>query len=79
MSNLKEKEEEFLIGLNKLTKETGIKIHGCGCCGSPYLCEADISSEDSGYAIIGKEQVMWIDPSDSYDWETYSKDIIRRI
>jgi hypothetical protein len=28
---------EFLTELAALTKKYGIKIHGCGCCGSPLL------------------------------------------
>lgn len=30
-------EQQFIDGLNKLTARTGIKIKGCGCCGSPWL------------------------------------------
>ena len=36
-----EHENKFLIGLEKLTRETGITIGGCGCCGGQFLDEAD--------------------------------------
>jgi len=28
---------EFLEGLNNLTKKYGYEIGGCGCCGSPHI------------------------------------------
>ena len=69
------KEREFLIGLEKLTRVTGIMIGGCGCCGSPFLEEAKITDERSGY--IWEGQVIWVDPSDEYDWKKYSKYIVK--
>lgn len=33
----KEKIERFLNELSELTKRHGIAIHGCGCCGSPWI------------------------------------------
>jgi hypothetical protein len=33
--------ELFLAELSDLTRKHGIKISGCGCCGSPYLYETD--------------------------------------
>lgn len=30
-------EQVFIDGLDELTARTGIKIVGCGCCGSPWL------------------------------------------
>ena len=67
----------FLVGLEKLTRETGVAIWGCGCCGSPSLATADVSDERSGYGYDGCSCVMWIAPSDKYDWETYSEKIVR--
>lgn len=29
--------QAFLRKLSKLTRQTGITIDGCGCCGSPFL------------------------------------------
>ena len=34
---LEENANRFLEGLTKLSNETGVKIGGCGCCGSPWL------------------------------------------
>ena len=76
MDKLNENERAFLIGLEKLTRETGIEIAGCGCCGSPFLLEADITDTRSGYGMLDG-QVEWIDPSDDYDWEKYSKFIVK--
>ena len=74
---LNEKEKEFLIGLERLTRKTGIEIGGCGCCGSPFLLEAKITSEKSGYAYRCFSDVTWVDPSDKYDWKEYSKKIVK--
>jgi hypothetical protein len=38
----------FLEGLTKLTQEHGIKIMGCGCCGSPFL---DYLGDDSIHSL----------------------------
>jgi len=75
MSELSEKEKAFLVGLEKLTQETGIKISGCGCCGSPFLDEAKITSDNSGYGIGYAGEILWIDKSDKYDWDNFSKSI----
>lgn len=42
--------KKFLVGLEKLTRETGIEIAGCGCCDSPFLSviQKDAAPED-GY------------------------------
>lgn len=68
----------FLIGLEKLTRETGVEIRGCGCCGSPFLINAKITSDESGYAVDGDgECVQWIDPSDVFDWKEKSREIVK--
>lgn len=75
---LSAKEREFILGLTKLTQETGIAIGGCGCCGSPYLVEAKFTSSASGYVCDRDgESVRWIDPSDEYDWSHYANSIIK--
>ncbi len=39
--------DEFLEKLSLLTKEYGISINGCGCCGSPYLvAEEEVVAEN---------------------------------
>ena len=73
-----DKEKEFIKGLEKLTRETGIVIGGCGCCGSPYLDVAEITSDDAGYAQKPEEgEIGWIDPSDAYDWLNYKELIVK--
>ena len=53
-----EKFETFRVGLEKLTRETGVVIGGCGCCGSPSLFEmtAEDKAPGTGYIYTkGKE------------------------
>ena len=40
---MEQNEKKFLIGLRKLTLETGIAIDSCGCCSGPHLI--DVSTE----------------------------------
>ncbi|MDY6893928.1 MAG: hypothetical protein SVO01_00695 [Thermotogota bacterium] len=74
-----EKEKAFLIGLRKLSFETGIVICGCGCCGSPYLEERNDLSLDAGYIVDdGTDFVRWIDKKyDSFHWEKEKNRIIK--
>jgi len=74
---MKKKEKDFLIGLEKLTRKTGIEIGGCGCCNSPYLDDVEITSKKSGYGLGYADEIAWIDPSDEYSWENFSKTIIK--
>lgn len=65
----------FLNDLNELTRQHGIVIGGCGCCGSPYLMSfADsgswLPSIDTGhyhYAESGDDgypdKLQWIEDS----------------
>jgi len=68
-----DKERQFLIGLEKLTRETGVAVVGCGCCGSPSL-ENLTDAERHPAAGYGKgggvasSDVAWISPS-NVDWE----------
>jgi hypothetical protein len=73
-----EKERLFLIGLEELSRKTGITIGGCGCCGSPYLQEIEGADDArSGYGIGSQGQVIWISPADEYDWDEYADSIVK--
>lgn len=75
-----EREHAFLAGLASLTRETGIKIAGCGCCGSPELMEAsgdELGDMDAGYGYGYSGEVVWISRADAYHWRNFSKSIVR--
>lgn len=59
----------FLDDLTEVTKKHGIKIHGCGCCGSPCL-EYDLS-EGVGYNVYATGSARNSD-EDYYDSLTWS-------
>ena len=61
-------ERAFLIGLEKLSRETGIEIAGCGCCGSPFLVplKPESMSPEAGYG--DDDRVLWVSPDDEYVW-----------
>lgn len=40
--------DAFLADLSELTRKHGIRIHGCGCCGSPWACKLEPDERD-GY------------------------------
>lgn len=61
----------FLAELGNLTRETGIKLEGSG------LFVAEITSDESGYAVGSGGEVVWVDPSDEFDWDNYAKLIIK--
>ena len=71
-------EKTFIRGLEKLSRETGIIIAGCGCCGSPFMDELEqtAKSENAGYAVIEYGQIMWIAENDKDDWRRYAAKII---
>ena len=71
-------ERAFLIGLEKLSRETGVVVGGCGCCGSPYLFEEADMSKGAGYGWTSGGDVTWISPSDKYYWERYRQNIARK-
>lgn len=71
-------EEEFLIGLEKLTRVTGIAIAGCGCCGSPSLVELEKNSLHKEAGYCNASNVMWVSKNDEYDWGEYSNNIIKQ-
>lgn len=50
-------EIDFLQKLAALTKETGVALTGCGCCGLPYLTAA---GDGEGYATVKGSDVEWV-------------------
>jgi len=80
MKTKEDREKEFMTGLAKLTRETGITIGGCGCCGSPSLNEgsdAELSDPEAGYGYGYAGEVRWISHVDDYDWKNFSDSIVR--
>ena len=73
-----ERKVAFLIGLAKLTRETGIVIGGCGCCESPWLAPLAADTDDrAGYGYGHADQVLWVSPGNSGDWKKYADTIVR--
>jgi len=74
---MEEDVKRFLEGLNALTRETGIVISGCGCCGSPSLYREQEISDKGGYICErGEEKLTWIEPT-SYEWEEHKHKLLR--
>lgn len=76
------KKAEFILKLEALTREYGISIGGCGCCGSPWLDEeADVSDARSGYSVSdgegATERIEWLTPTDDFGWNRYADKIVR--
>lgn len=73
-----EKEAAFLVELTELTKKHGVYITGCGCCGSPSLCDLGLSQSDSlaGYGHGGMSDVQWLDPTE-FGWDKLKATIPR--
>ena len=79
MKELTEAQRKFLLGLTELTRETGVGVGGCGCCGSPFLVKAKFTSSESGYGLTDGlyETVEWLDPTESYSWEKWRDRIVK--
>lgn len=55
-------QEEFLKKLGELTREFGIKIGGCGCCGSPFANSLENEEYGPEYRYVADENcdgLMW--------------------
>lgn len=89
MSKLTQNEIQFLLGLRELTLKWGVTIAGCGCCGSPFLCEQEIvdTLEQGGYCSGSgdDENIFFVRPPSEKEtndlflkrnWEEYGEKII---
>jgi len=74
-----DQEKLFLIELEALTRKHHMAIGGCGCCGSPRIQKIEEGELDSraGYGTNGTSEILWISPTDEYDWENYSSSIVK--
>ena len=57
-------EQLFIDGLNKLTRNLGVAVQGCGCCGSPSLKVLDYTVNKKGAyryteEFDGVEYLVW--------------------
>ena len=56
------KEKKFLKAMTDLTLKHGIKVGGCGCCGSPYLTHVDKAELNEQFRYTcsdGGDDVYW--------------------
>ena len=53
-----EKRDAFLKELTELTLKHGIKIGGCGCCGSPWIAEAKPEDAECIYTVDYADQEL---------------------
>lgn len=62
-SDFEKQKTKFLLGLDALSRETGIEIVGCGCCDSPRLESLDEEHPHklSGYVSDDGVRVTWTD------------------
>lgn len=76
MKTYVEREQQFIKELTALTKKHKVSIGGCGCCGSPYLDDADGACQpEAGYVYV--KELRWVHPAFPYDWEKYADKIIK--
>jgi hypothetical protein len=61
--------KQFILELEQLTRKYKLQIAGCGCCGSPFIAEADVSRPDSGYTIRELDGLNWLTPDDGTQWD----------
>lgn len=85
MNELTENERKFILGLEKLTRETGLAITADSYFGATVrLEEVKITSNKSGYCILPEPDCMdgdggltWLDQSDNETWNNYNDTIVK--
>jgi hypothetical protein len=72
---LDQHEVQFILGLEKLTRETGVTLATCGV----RRVENEESRDDprAGYSFGNNDEIRWIDPENEDDWIDYSHTIVR--
>jgi hypothetical protein len=80
--DLPENYRRFIQGLEKLTRETGVYIVGCGCCDSPSLWDAEPHQlhPEAGYSVKpngGCVSWEYFEPDMPHRWEDDQKRIVR--
>lgn len=63
--NITEKQRQFIVGLEKLTRETGITVCIASYDGDIGLRDAVITSDESGYSYE-YDYLEWVDPLDKH-------------
>ena len=51
--------EAFMAELTKLSQKHGIRVGGCGCCGSPYLMDFQKGDKAGHYFLEGETDLRW--------------------
>lgn len=52
--------QAFMEALSSLTREYGVRIGGCGCCGSPFLMPLEYGEERGNYEADAKnDNLKW--------------------
>jgi hypothetical protein len=71
-----ENQVQFLLGLRELTLKYGVEIAGCGCCGSPFLCNMRLvdTSHLGGYGSSNGDEVRFVRPPSEQDRDVDGRD-----
>ncbi|MCQ2053073.1 MAG: hypothetical protein MJZ03_03975 [archaeon] len=75
--NEAKKVEDFLTELTELSRKHKISISGCGCCGSPYLDDAERDIDTLKYSY---DNLAWVESSKGFYYEIdaqYSTGLVR--
>lgn len=59
-----DKKRRFLTDLTAVSRQHGIVIGGCGCCGSPWVDDMDERYITGAYGYSSGGELMWLCASD---------------